>query len=333
MLKTIAWNLWLGLVAACAVSMSAAAQNVVLLSPDQCRPEVLRKPSVVGMAVKGELSGFDPCHPSVTLTLPKGAEKPPLVISVHGGGGRSDAQAITNEFVANGMATLIFDAYKHNGVPPRTGNAYRQMMIYKVALQAYQWAVGRQDINTRQIYFYGISNGASVVLNLAAVVDPAHVKGVFSEAPTPVGIGYPWAIQVPVMIAFGQQDDLGARIGQKRWMISEPCRYAVYYAEASSGTTEQCSESRPNGQMLTTLEWAEKVAFKSGANLAVKYFEGVAHGAFLGPLTVQTEQQFAAKVGRIGSAEMGWSEGATLEGRQLLLTEALQFFTENTSPR
>lgn len=333
MVKIINLNLWLGLVSACAVSMSAAAQNVVSLSLDQCRSEVLRKPSVVGMTVKGELSGFDPCHPSVTLTLPKGTVKPPLVISVHGGGGRSDAQAITNAFAANGMATLIFDAYKHNGVPPRTGNAYRQMMLYKVALQAYQWAISRQDIDTRQIYFYGISNGASVVLNLAAVVDPLHVKGVFSEAPTPVGIGYPWVIQVPVMIAFGQQDDLGARVGQKRWMISDPCRYAIHYAEAPSGTTEQCSDSSPHGRMLTTLEWAEKVAFKSDANLAVKHFEGVAHGAFLGPLTVQTEQQFATKVGRIGSADMGWSEGGTPEGRQLLLSQALQFFAENARLR
>lgn len=333
MLKTIAWNLWLGLLAACAVSMSAVAQNVVLLTPDQCRPEVLRKPSVVGMVVKGELSGFDPCHPSVTLTLPKEAEKPPLVISVHGGGGRSDAQAITNEFLKNGMATLIFDAYRHNGVPPRTRNAYRQMMLYKVAFQAYQWAIGRQDIDTQQIYFYGISNGASVVLNLAAVVDPAHVKGVFSEAPTPVGIGYPWAIQVPVIIAFGQQDDLGARIGQKRWMISDPCRYAINYEEAPKGTTEQCSRDSPNARMLTTLEWAEKVAFKSGANLVIKYFKDVAHGAFLGPLTIQTEADFARNRGRIGNADMGWSEGATSEGRQLLLTEALRFFNENTSPR
>ena len=328
MFKFRAWSLWLPLVAACAVSTSAAAQNIVLLSPDECRPDVLSKPSVVGMVVNGELSGFDPCHSSVALTLPKSAEKPPLVISVHGGGGRSDVQAITDAFVANGMATLIFDAYKLNGVPPLTGNAYRQMMLYKVALQAYQWAIGRQDIDARQIYFYGFSNGASVVLNLAAVVDPAHVKGVFSEAPTPVGIGYPWSIRVPVMIAFGQQDDLGARIGQKRWMISDPCRYAIHYVTAPSGTTEQCSQSRPDGRMLTTLEWAEKAELKSGAKLAVKYFEGVAHGAFLGPLTVQTEQQFAARFGRTGSPDMGWSEGGTPEGRKLLLSEALQFFSE-----
>ena len=333
MLKKIAWNLWLGLVAACAVSMSTAAQNVVLLSPDQCRPEVLRKPSTIGKAVKGELSGFDPCHGSVKLTLPQGGEKPPLVISVHGGGGREDVETITKAFTANGMATLIFDAYRHNGVSNNTDNRYRQMMLYKVALEAYQWAISRQDIDAQRIYFYGLSNGASVVINLAAVVDPAHVKGVFAEGPTPVGIGYPWTIQVPVMIAFGQEDDLGARIGQKSWMISITCKRAIHYAEAPSGTTEQCSESMPNGRMLTTLEWAEKAEFKSGATLAIKYFEGVAHGAFLGPLTVQTEQQFAAKQRRIGSAEMGWSEGATVEGRQLLLTEALQFFTENTSPR
>jgi dienelactone hydrolase len=311
-----------------AAAFSVSAQSVVL-EANQCKPEAIKQPTVVGMAVRGELSGFDPCHASVSFKVPAtlaNSKKPPLVIAVHGGGGRADAEAITNVFFANGMATLIFDAYRHNGVPPRTGNAYRQMMLYKVALQAYQWALTRQDVDTQRIYFYGISNGASVVINLASVVDPRHVQGVFSEAPTPVGIGYPWEIQVPVLIAFGKQDDLGARVGQRRWMISDPCRFNVRSADVPSGTADHCSDANPSGTMLTTLQWAEKVKAKNAAKVETQYFDDVAHGAFLGPLKIQTAQQFAASRGFQMPADMGWSEGGTPAGQQALLRAALQFF-------
>jgi len=254
-----------------------------------------------------------------------------VVLSVHGGGGRSDADAITREFSRAGMATLIFDAYKLNQVPPRTGNAYRQMMLYKIALQAYEWLQARTEVDTERIYLYGISNGASVVLNLAAVVDPRRVKGVFSEAPTPVGIGYPWMVRVPVLLAFGQLDDLGARVGQKRWMISDPCRFAILYAEAPKGTAELCSQQNPNGTMLTTLEWAEKVRLEHGARLDIRYFDDVAHGAFLGPLKIQTAAQFAASKGFQMPPDMGWSEGATDAGRSVLLRDALMFFEASSN--
>lgn len=309
-------------------TLSAFAQSVTL-EQSQCRPEVIKRPTLVGMAVTGELSGFDPCHPSVSFKIPAtraDSKKPPLVIAVHGGGGRADAEAITNAFFASGMATLIFDAYKHNGVPPRTGNAYRQMMLYKVALQAYQWALTRQDIDVQRIYLYGISNGASVVLNLAAVVDPQHVQGVFSEAPTPVGMGYPWEIRVPVLIAFGKEDDLGARVGQRRWMISDPCRFTLKIADAPNGTADNCSQASPSGTMLTTIQWSEKVQAQHNAKLEIQYFDEVAHGAFLGPLKVQTAQQFAASKGFQMPADMGWSEGGTPAGQQALLRSALQFF-------
>jgi dienelactone hydrolase len=314
--------------AAAAAAFSVSAQSVVI-EANECRPSAIKRPTLVGMAVHGELSGFDPCHPSVSFKVPPApanATKPPLVISVHGGGGRADAEAITNAFAANGMATLIFDAYKHNGVPPRTGNAYRQMMLYKVALQAYQWALTRQDVDVQKIYFYGVSNGGSVVINLASVLDPKHVQGIFSEAPTPVGIGYPWEIQVPVLIAFGKEDDLGARVGQKRWMISDPCRFTVKSPEVPGGTADHCSQSNPSGVMLTTLEWAEKVKVKNTAKLEIQYFDEVAHAAFLGPLKIQTAQQFAASKGFQMPADMGWSEGGTPAGQQALLRTALQFF-------
>lgn len=309
-------------------AFSASAQSVQI-GAKQCKPDVIKRPTVVGMVVQGELSGFDPCHNSVSFKIPSAiasSNKPPLLIAVHGGAGRADAEAITDSFFENGMATLIFDAYKHNGVPPRTGNAYRQMMLYKVALQAYQWVLTREDVDVQRIYFYGISNGASVVINLASVVDPKHVKGVFSEAPTPVGMGYPWEIQVPVFIAFGKEDDLAARVGQRRWTISDPCRFNVKNSDVPSGTSDQCSQSSSSGTMMTTLQWADKVKVKNDSNLEIHYFDEVAHGAFIGPLKVQTAQQFAASRGFQMPADMGWSEGGTPAGKKALLNAALKFF-------
>jgi hypothetical protein len=78
--------------------------------------------------------------------------------------------------------------------------------------------------------------------------------------------------------------------------------------------------------MLTTLQWAEKVQVKHKGQLHIQYFEGVAHGAFLGPLKIQTAQTFAASKGFQMPADMGWSEGATPAGQQALLRSALQFF-------
>lgn len=77
---------------------------------------------------------------------------------------------------------------------------------------------------------------------------------------------------------------------------------------------------------MTTLQWAEKVKVKNNSNLEVQYFDEVAHGAFIGPLKVQTAQQFAASKGFQMPADMGWSEGGTLAGQQALLSAALKFF-------
>jgi hypothetical protein len=78
--------------------------------------------------------------------------------------------------------------------------------------------------------------------------------------------------------------------------------------------------------MLTTLQWAEKVKTNEQSKLEIQYFEGVAHGAFLGPLKVQTAQQFAASRGFQMPADMGWSEGGSPAGQQAVLSAALKFF-------
>jgi hypothetical protein len=78
--------------------------------------------------------------------------------------------------------------------------------------------------------------------------------------------------------------------------------------------------------MLTTLQWAEKVKTSDKSKLEIQYFDGVAHGAFLGPLKIQIAQQFAASRGFQMPPDMGWSEGATPVGQQALLSAALKFF-------
>jgi hypothetical protein len=68
-------------------AFSASAQSVQI-DAKQCKPDVIKRPSVVGMAVHGELSGFDPCHSSVSFRIPPAdanTKKPPLLIAVHGG--------------------------------------------------------------------------------------------------------------------------------------------------------------------------------------------------------------------------------------------------------
>lgn len=303
-------------------------KTVVGIESGDCRPSNLKQPTVLGMEVSGDLSGFDPCHPSVELTVPDGKRDAPLLIAVHGGGGRIDAQAITNEFAKEGYSTLIFDAYKHNSVRPRLSNSARQRMIFKVAKQAYEWVLEQKYVSPKSIYIYGISNGASVVLNLAAIADPNRVKAIVSEAPTPVGIGYPWSIRIPTLIVFGNEDDLGAPIGQRRWMISSPCRFASVSPDAPKGTTEECSVENPSGRMLTTLEWVKRVRKEGASSIDIEYFDGVAHGAFLGELRKETFSQYSARGGLLSNnstIDFGWSQGATQKGRDKVFSRMIDF--------
>ena len=84
---------------------------------------------------------------------------------------------------------MLFDAYELNGFQYRgtslflTGatNESRQRMIFKATLGAYNWILKNPQVDTSRIYIHGLSNGGSVALNMAGVVDPAHVRMVFSE--------------------------------------------------------------------------------------------------------------------------------------------------------
>lgn len=243
--------------------------------------------------VRGAMGGFDPCESSVRFRVPEGATKPPLMISVHGGGGLQDVLNSDEAFFRQGFATLVFDAYSMQGLGGRNAlfwarsvtNEARQRMIYSTALAAYQWAVQRNEIDRNRIYLFGISNGAAVVANLAGAVDPAHVKGVIAEGVTPIGLGLPDEIHVPVLLAFGKLDNFGnADSDGVRWTLSDDCRINFQWSRIPAGSARHCNRSSPPGQRIpTALQWVDAVRSKGGT-VEVVYFDDMAHHAFFGPL-------------------------------------------------
>ncbi len=298
------------------------AQTGPLLDAASCRPDqqgqaqlqILRQ----GVhTVQGTLAGFDPCQASVRFRLPAGVVRPPLMISLHGGGGIKDVLASDQAFFEHGMATLTFDAYEMNRFNGRgslfwarqVSNEARQRMLLSTAWAAYQWAIQRQDIDTQNIYIFGISNGAAVAANLAAMVDPQHVRGVIAEGITPVGLGLPHQTRVPLMLAFGRLDDFGASDPKMmRWLLSDPCRFNVRFELTPPGTAERCNNTSSATEMTPSpLAWVDSIQARS-APIEIAYFENMAHNAYFGPLLQQR-----ATWG--GGQTLGASLGATPEAR------------------
>lgn len=248
-------------------------------------------------SVRGSLAEFDPCHRSVELSMPsklfgpKVDGKPPLVLIAHGGGGlgrleKNTAIALNRQ----GFATLVFDAYQMNGFyqgypffGSQVTNDARQRMIYKASLGALQWAAKHQEIDSRRIFLQGVSNGGSVVLNLAAVADPEVVKGVFAEGSPQAGIGFPDKLQVPVRMVNGKLDNYGG-LKQDDWMWARkaPCKFIGRYSLAPVGTAENCSRStNPELFSLSPLEWSAEQKNK-GSDIELWFYEQAAHGIMAG---------------------------------------------------
>lgn len=247
--------------------------------------------------VSGRMGGFDPCDDRVKFRLPEGRSKAPLMISVHGGGGINDVLMSDEAFFRSGMATLTFDAYAMQGLTGRSSlfwarsvtNEARQRMIYTTALAAYRWAIQRTDVDTSRIYLFGISNGAAVVANLAGAVDPLHVKGIIAEGITPIGLGLPDEIKVPVQLVFGKLDDFGnADPNGNRWTLTGDCRANVRFPSVPAGSSQYCNENSARGTRIPdALEWTTAVQ-KRGGHIEVVYIDDMAHNAYFGPLSRRT---------------------------------------------
>lgn len=250
--------------------------------------------------VEGDLAEFDPCHRSVRLSMPgffadRLADKPPLMIIAHGGNGPGGAeQEMVRRMNGRGVATLLFDAYEMNGFRYRgtplfltgTTNESRQRMIFKTALGAYQWALQLTEVDTGRLYIHGLSNGGSVALNMAAVVDPAHVRAVFAEGPSPTGIGMPDAVRVPLTLVFGRLDNYGGKT-ENDWMATrtDPCAFNRASPLSAPGTAQRCS-ALVNPQDLTPSpqQWGERLRAE-GQPVEFWFYDDAAHGLLAGPIS------------------------------------------------
>ncbi|MBM3351799.1 MAG: hypothetical protein FJY51_00870 [Betaproteobacteria bacterium] len=249
--------------------------------------------------VAGPLAEFDPCHRSVQLSMPRFfadqlGDKPPLMIIAHGGNGPGSAeQEMVRRMNAQGVATLLFDAYELNGFRYRgtslfltgTTNESRQRMIFKATLGAYRWALAHPRIDHSRLFIHGLSNGGTVALNMAAVVDPAHVRMVFAEGAPSAGIGMPDQIRVPLRLVFGKIDNYGGRRADD-WMHlrTDPCAVNRPADEAAPGTTQRCSHrNNPDAQGLSPQQWGEQLK-ADGQPLDFWFYDDAAHGLLSGPI-------------------------------------------------
>jgi len=321
---------FLSFVVCVSTGVDALARPAVTCLSNEVGQAELRAIRANFFTVTGRLGGFDPCDPSVLFRIPESVGKPPLMISVHGGGGIGDVLTSNGVFHQQGFATLAFDAYSMQGIKGRDSrfwafsvtNEARQRMIYTTALAAYEWALQREDVDTSRIYLFGISNGATVVANLAGAVSPDHVKGIVAEGITPIGIGLPDEIKVPILLAFGNLDNFGNRDPNgKRWALTGPCNHNILFADAPAGSSRYCSGIGSGGQTPSPLQWAERIQ-KRGGNIEIAYFDNMAHAAFFGPLKLGQNTWSSGDT-------FGSSTGASDSARAEFLKVMLDFIDRN----
>ena len=197
------------------------------------------RPGVHGVA--GRLAGFDPGHRSADLRVPAGAGPFPLVVFVHGGGGAGDSAAAMAAFHAQGVAVNGFDRPSSFWVREVTYDA-RQRMIFTVARGAIAWGRAQDRIDRDRVFAYGLSNGADVVVNLAAAIAPTELRGAIAEGMAGAGLGLPDRLQVPLQAVFGRLDDYGApQPGTWRWERRVPCALSAPFADAPPGSALRCN--------------------------------------------------------------------------------------------
>lgn len=319
--------------------LSCLASSVAWAQAD-CRPAPADVARLVEIrqgfhTVTGPLAEFDPCHRSVQLSMPgffadKLGNKPPLMIVAHGGGGPGLAELeLVRRMNARGVATLLYDAYEMNGFQYRgtflfvTGasNESRQRMIFKATLGAYHWARQQPRIDTSRIFIHGLSNGGSVAFNMAAVVDPEHVRAVFAEGPSPAGIGMPDTVKVPLKLVFGKLDNYGGKT-EDDWMYTRTdyCRVNQRAPESAPGSANQCSaQVNPSALMMSPQAWGEQLKAQ-GLPVEFWFYDDAAHGLLMGPL-VKGVRVYGA--GPTAQRRYGWT-GASADAAQRFTADIMQ---------
>jgi len=260
----------------------------------ECNPQspttFIFKKEIQYFYISGNVATFDPCHKSVDFKNIDKKKKKPLVILIHGGSGKKDTGQISSFLRSNNFATLELDAYQMNGITDynqsnnsrKYSNATRQRMIYSAFKGAVDWSMKQEGIDSSRIYIYGISNGATVAANLAAVYDQSIIKAVISEGPTHSGMGMPDEIKTKLILVFGKLDNFGAtKKDGWRWIFRSPCFMSISIEDAPKGNTFNCNTTTQSGDGLVEnhITWFNKQK-KKNKNIEIYYYDDAAHGIF-----------------------------------------------------
>ncbi len=307
------------------------------LAQSQCVPSSPENTKVVASGslktVEGTLADFDPCHRSVQLTMPSlfaktRGEKPPVVIIAHGGGGiggyEREFAKLMNQ---NGFATLLYDAFEMNGLTSGSNlvlnemrNSARQRMIYKATVGAYQWVLKNDKVDVNKILVQGLSNGASVAINMAASTDGKNLKGVIADCAPAAGIGFPNNINVPLLMIYGSADVYGGtRADDFMHVRGNACLQNDFYELAPKGFSENCNRNSNSSELMPNpLAWYEKTKSKGG-DIKFELIEGGGHGMMF--------DSYSASVRPLaGGRSMYTSRGASSDARTRLEKLVIDFF-------
>lgn len=318
--------LWAGLMLACPV---AWAKDCRPAKPDVA---TLYKISDNWYSIRGDLAEFDPCHRSVSLDLPSSNKKLPLMIVVHGGIGLSRTiEMAAHNFRKLGMATLVFDAFQMNGLQylgvdffnRQMNNESRQRMIFKVTRGAYHWAIQQEGIDDSRIFFWGVSNGAAVVANMAAIVNPRHVKALFAEGLPPQGLGLPNVIKAPLFLAYGEDDNYGVDdvVNKRQWTRTGTCKENTNYGDLSHRNSKECNAlSNKDAPLETVEQWFTRLS-GSGQSVNFKIYKNAAHEFFANGPVKGTHVK--------NGQTLGSNTGASPRAREEFLNDVLEIVSRS----
>ncbi len=292
--------------------------------------------------VTGPLAQFDPCHASVIFSMPgifsrKIVDPPPLMIIAPGGNGPGGAEMeMMRRMNREGVATLLYDTYEMNGFQYKgttlfllgVANESRQRMIFKATYGAYQWVQNQPKIDSSRIYINGLSNGGSVAVNMAGVVDPKHVPAVIAEGASPTGIGFPDKTNVPLKLVYGRLDNYGGK-AEDDWMYtrSDPCGFNFAFEMAPVGVAARCSAiNNPQGMVPSPLEWMSSLKAQ-GLPVEMLFYENAAHGILNGPMNKGTRTY---GTGTTANFRYGWT-GSSYDVPDKYISDIVKLIKSNSN--